>query len=176
MGLGSLCLCISEKILQELAFFFFFFKCWKTTNVPWEIPFLLSSVLSWRVAWWQCSGIAFSESKSENCYLSENHISIPQPLIITYKSVHFQFSMTSCTCCCHRNCQLTQLVFSLQLRTSFDCEALVKEKKAESLNRESDHPGCGLLPTFTSHLPAHASPNNTISSLGLSWWKLSSAT
>lgn len=40
---------------------FFFFKCWKTTNIPWEIPFLLSSVLSWRVAWWQCSGIAFSK-------------------------------------------------------------------------------------------------------------------
>lgn len=59
VGLGSLCLCISEKVLQELAFFFF--KCWKTTNIPWEIPFLLSSVLSWRVAWWQCSGIAFSK-------------------------------------------------------------------------------------------------------------------
>lgn len=108
------------------------------------------------------------ESKSENCYLSENHISISQPLIITYKSVHFQFSMTSCTCCCHRNCQLTQLVFSLQLRTSYDCEALVKEEKAESLNRESDHPGWGFPPAFTSHLLAHASPNNTISSLGLS--------
>lgn len=59
MGLGSLGLCISEKIVQELIWVFF--KHWKTMNIPWEIPFLLSSVLSWRVEWWQSSGIAFSK-------------------------------------------------------------------------------------------------------------------
>lgn len=111
--------------------------------------------------------------------MSENHISISQPLIITYKSVHFQFSMTSCTCCCHRNCQLTQLVFSLQQRTSYDCEALVKRRKLSlwtgNLIPQAVDSSPPLLP-ICLHMHHQITQFQTLVELGWRWWKLSSAT